>query len=84
LVLGERLPGIEQPPGERQAGLAEPPLLGQALGVAAKVAQQVLPADLAAFGVEVVVGPLAIRAGDPVEVIAEQLLQIARVMRSKL
>jgi hypothetical protein len=81
LVLGERLP---QPPGERQAGIAEPPLLGQVLGAAAKVAQQVLPADLAAFGVEVVVGPPAVRAGDPVEVIAEQLIQIARVMRSKL
>jgi len=47
LVLLKCVPGLEQPLGHSQAGLAELSLLGEALGVAEEVALEVLPARLA-------------------------------------
>src|SRR5438445_9444603 len=49
-----------------------------ALGVEAKVAQEVRPADLAAGGVEVVIGPPTIRADDRLG-FAEQCLGLLAV-----
>src|SRR6266508_3304923 len=73
-VFFEGLPDLEQAPGQRQAGLAEAPLLAEPFGVAAKVSDEVLPADLAALWVEVVVGPPAVGADDPA-VATDQLVE---------
>jgi hypothetical protein len=75
LMLGKGAPDREQPVGERKALLTEYFLQRESLGVTAKVAIDVLPADLTAVGVKVVLGPPAIRAGDPFEVLADQLFQ---------
>ena len=55
------IPGCEQPLGEGEAGLAEGLLGGEPLAVGGEVADEVGPAELPLFGVEVVVGPPAIR-----------------------
>ncbi len=71
------VPGREQPSCEREAGLAELLLGGEPFAVGGEVPGQVRPAELALFGVEVVVGAPAIRAGDAGEVLAEQRLDLA-------
>ena len=44
-----------------------------------EVALEVLPAGLAAVGVDVVIGPPAVRAEDPFVVLADQLLEAVAV-----
>jgi hypothetical protein len=66
------VPGGEETCCEREAGFAEPLLRGEALAVGGEVPEQMCPAELALLGVEVVVGPPAIRAGDAGEILAEQ------------
>jgi hypothetical protein len=78
-VVCELIPGLKQPAADLKPALAEALLLGEPLRVAAEVAQQVRPADLAAGGVEPVVGPPAVRADDPGEALADQLGQLALV-----
>src|SRR5450756_2321623 len=51
----------------------------EALAVGGEVADQVRPAELTSLGVEVVVGPPAVRAGDAGELLAEQRLSLALV-----
>src|SRR5215211_2477690 len=75
----EGFPRAEQLAADLQARLAEALLIAESLGVAAEVAQQVRPADLAAGRVELVVGPPAIRGDDPGEARADQLGQLALV-----
>lgn len=58
-VLCALAPGREESATDLKPGLAEAPLVGETLGVAAEVAQQMRPADLAARRVEAVVGPPA-------------------------
>ena len=78
-VGGEGIPGREQLPADLKPRLAEAALLGQAFGVAAEVAQQVRPADLAPGRVQGVIGPPAIRGDDPGEALSDQLRQLALV-----
>ena len=68
------VPRLEQPAGEREAGLAEGLLLGQPLGVAVPVSLEMGPACLTALAVEMVIGPPAVRAHDPGEA-ADQLIE---------
>jgi hypothetical protein len=70
-VLSVLVPGGERSGCDLQAGLAELFLGGEPLAVGAEVPDEVRTAELALFGVEVVAGPAAIRAGDAVEVVAE-------------
>jgi len=76
-VLPVVLPGLEEPLGDREACLAELFLGGESLAVGGEVADEVRPAELALCGVEIVVGPPAIRADDAREVLAEQRLDLA-------
>ena len=71
------VPGREQALCDRQAGLAELLLGGESFAVGGEVPQQVRPAELAPLGVEVVVGPPAVGAGDALEVLAEEGLGLA-------
>src|SRR5665648_168261 len=73
------LPGGEQSPRDLQARGAELLLGTESLAVGGEVAHQVRPAELASLGVEVVVGPPAVRAGDAGELLAEQRLGLAAV-----
>src|SRR6266496_275946 len=70
----ELLPGDEQPRCDLESCLAELVLSGEPVCVGGEVPDEVGPAELAPVGVEVVVGPPAIRAGDAREVLAEQRL----------
>jgi len=78
-VRAELCPGCEQPCGDLEAGGAELLLGAEALAVGGEVADQVRPAELTSLGVEVVVGPPAVRAGDAGELLAEQRLSLALV-----
>jgi hypothetical protein len=78
-VLAELSPGGEQPPRDLQARSAELLLDAEALAVSGEVAYQVRPAELPPFRIEVVVGPPAVRGGDPRELFAEQRLRLAAV-----
>ena len=69
------VPGVEQAAGELEAVLAEPLLGGEPFGVEAEVSLEVAPAGLAAFGIDVVVGPPAVGAADAGEPLAEELLE---------
>src|SRR5450756_498409 len=73
------LPGGEQPFGDLKAGHAEVLLGAEALAVGGEVAHQMRPTELPPLGVEIVVGPPAVRAGDAGEVLAEQHLSLAAV-----
>src|SRR5450756_91741 len=73
------VPGGEQPLRDLEAGRAELLLGGEALAVGGEVAHEVGPTELAPLGVEIVVGPPAVRAGDAGEVLAEQRLGLAAV-----
>src|SRR6266540_3669809 len=76
-VLRELVPGREQASCDREAGRAELLLSGEPLAVGGEVPDEVGPAELAPFGLEVVVGPPAIGAGDALEVLAEERLGLA-------
>lgn len=78
-VGGEGLPSREQLATGFKALLPEAALIGKAFGVAAEVAQEVRPADLAAGRVQGVMGPPAIGGGDAGEALADQLGQLALV-----
>src|SRR5450830_573444 len=73
------VPGGEQPPRDPKPGRAKLLLGAESLAVVGKVAHQVRPTELPPFRIEVVVGPLAVRAGDPRELLAEQRLGLAPV-----
>src|SRR5450756_744242 len=73
------VPGGEQPPRDPKPGRAELLLGAESLAVGGEVAHQMSPTELAPLGVEVVVGPPAIGAGDAGEVLAEQRLGLAAV-----
>jgi hypothetical protein len=66
------VPGCEQPPGDRESPVAELLLGGEPFAVGGEIPGEVSPTELAPFGVEVVVCPPAIRAGDAREVLAAQ------------
>src|SRR5450756_2258551 len=71
------VPAGEQPPRDPKPGRAELLLGAESLAVGGEVAHQMSPTELAPLGVEVVVGPPAIGAGDAGEVLAEQRLGLA-------
>ena len=79
LVIAEAVPGVEETTRELEALLAEEFLGGESFGVEAEVSLEVAPAGLAAFGVEVVVGPPAVGAADAGELLAEELLEAVAV-----
>jgi hypothetical protein len=69
----------EDAAGDREASRAEVLLGSEPLAVGGEVAHEVGRAELAPFGVEVVVGPAAVGAGDAGEVLAEQRPDLALV-----
>jgi hypothetical protein len=75
----EGVPGCEDAAGDREASRAEVLLGSEPLAVGGEVAHEVGRAELAPFGVEVVVGPAAVGAGDAGEVLAEQRPDLALV-----
>ena len=83
LVFAEAGPGCEEAGGQLEALLAEGLLGGESFGVTAEVALGMAPADLAAEGVEMAVGPAAVRAADPGEVLPDQLAQTVTVAISR-
>src|SRR6202035_4741591 len=74
-VVAVVVPGVEEAACELESLLAEGFLGGEPFGVAAEVSLEVTPTCLAAFGVDVVVGPPAVGAADAAEVGAEQLFE---------
>ena len=80
LVLTERAPDRKQPLGEHDARLRRRAFCSASPSEwRREISLEVLPARLAALGVEVVIGPPAVRADDPLEVLADQLLQAVAV-----
>ena len=79
VIVAVLLPGGEQLLGDLQAGQTELLLRSEPLAMRREIAHQVSPAELSPFGVEVVVGPPAIRAGDAGELLAQQRLGLALV-----
>jgi len=75
----ELLPGAEEALRDLEPGLAELVLCGQALRVSGEVADEMCPTELASLGLEVVVGPPAIGAGDAPEALAQEHLGLALV-----
>lgn len=59
-VAGKGIPGAKELPADLKPRLAEAALVCEPFGVAAEVAQQMCPADLAPSGVKGVIGPPAI------------------------
>ena len=73
LVVLEVVPGVEHAACELEPLLAEGLLGGEPFCVEAKISLEMTPTRLAAFGVDVVVGPPAVGAADAGEPVAEQL-----------
>ena len=69
------VPGVEEAAGEFEALLTEELLDGESFGVEAEVSLEVAPTGLAAFGVDLVVGPPAVGAADASEPLAEEFLE---------